>query len=281
MMTVVIEVVFFIGITTLLFILLKKILFKKNQNNLIIKSSTITQQQWDDAYHLLPLLHGLSEEENKILKDLCILFIHDKSFEGAQGFEITPNVLLIISLQACLPILNLGLDCYDNFSTIIVYPAGFKTNRKVTDENGVVDVDRTHMLGESWLSGPIILSWYDTETAGKIDGSNLVIHEFAHKLDMQNGVANGFPPLHNGLKLNDWVREFSKAFEYFERKCNGNNLHGINCYAATSPAEFFSVFSEVFFERPDRIIKHFPEIHTLLELYYRQTPISRLSKKDA
>lgn len=276
-MIVFIEVLLFIGAATLLFTLLKKVLFKNNQNAHIIKSSTITQQQWDEAYRSLPLLKGLSSEENQTLKDLCILFIYDKIFEGAQDFEITPKVLLTISLQACLPILNLGLNCYKNFSTIIVYPAGFKTNRKVTDENGIVDYDRTHLLGESWLSGPIILSWYDTETAGKIDGSNLVIHEFAHKLDMQNGVANGFPPLHNGMKLNDWVREFSKTFEYFEHKCTGNDLHGIDCYAATSPAEFFSVFSEVFFERPHRIKKHFPEIHTLLELYYRQTPISRLS----
>ena len=275
-MIVFIEMLLFIGVVTLLFTLIKKVLFKNNQNAHIIKNSTITQQQWDEAYRSLPLLNGLSEEESKSLKELCILFIHDKTFEGAQGFEITPKVLLVISLQACLPILKLGLDCYKNFSTIIVYPAGFKTNRKVTDENGIVDYDRKHLLGESWLSGPIILSWYDSETAGKIDGSNLVIHEFSHKLDMQNGVANGFPPLHRGLKLNDWVREFSKAFEYFERKCTGNNLHGIDCYAATSPAEFFSVLSEVFFERPDRIRKHFPEIHTLLELYYRQTPISRL-----
>lgn len=276
-MIVFVEILLFIGVVTLLFTLIKKVLFKNNQNARIIKNSTITQQQWDEAYRSLPILKGLSAEENKSLKELCILFIHDKTFEGAQGFEITPKVLLIISLQACLPILKLGLDCYKTFSTIIVYPAGFKTNRKVTDENGIVDYDRTHLLGESWLSGPIILSWYDTETAGKIDGSNLVIHEFAHKLDMQNGVANGFPPLHSGLKLNDWVREFTKAFEYFERKCTGNDLHGIDCYSATSPAEFFSVFSEVFFERPDRIKKHFPEIHTLLELYYRQTPISRLS----
>ena len=274
---IVVEVLFFIGAIILIFILIKQLLFKTNINSRIIKNSTITQAQWDDAYQSLPLLKGLSTEEDKMLKELCILFMHNKTFEAAQGFEITPRVLLVISLQACLPILKLGLSCYDNFSTIIVYQSGFKTNRKVMDENGIVDHDRTHLLGESWLHGPVILSWIDSENGGKIDGSNLVIHEFAHKLDMQNGVANGFPPLHSDLKLNDWVREFSKSFEYFERKCNGNNLHGIDCYAATSPAEFFSVFSEVFFERPDRIEKYFPEIHALLEAYYLQKPINRLS----
>ena len=273
-MIVFIEMIFIIVIIVFLYIFFKNIL----SNDRIIKNSKITEEQWDDAYHSLPLLNGLSEKENKSLKELCVLFMHNKTFEGAQGFEITPKVLLIISLQACLPILKLGLDCYNNFSTIIVYPSGFKTNRKVTDENGIVDYDRTHLLGEAWLGGPIILSWSDSETAGEIDGSNLIIHEFAHKLDMQNGVANGFPPLHKGLKLNDWVREFSKAFDYFERKCNGHHLHGIDCYAATSPTEFFSVFSEVFFERPSKIKKYFPEVHNLLELYYRQTPITRLKR---
>jgi len=276
-MNVFIEIIFIVVILVLLKMFLRNVIFKKSRNDRIIKNSTITQQQWDEAYLSLPLLNGLSAEENKNLKELCVLFIHNKTFEGALGFEITSKVLLIISLQACLLILKLGLNCYRNFSTIIVYPAGFKTNRKVMDENGIVDHDRTHLLGESWLHGPVILSWEDSEEAGKIDGSNLVIHEFAHKLDMQNGVANGFPPLHKNMNLNDWVNTFSKAFEYFERKCTGNSLYGIDCYAATSPAEFFSVFSEVFFERPDRIKKHFPEVHVLLELYYLQTPINRLS----
>ena len=276
-MMVFIEIIFIIVIIALLNMFFINVIFKNRRNDRVIKSSTITQQQWDEAYLSLPLLNGLSVEENKNLKELSILFMHNKTFEGAQGFAITPKVLLTISLQACLPILNLGLDCYKSFSTIIVYPSGFKTNRKVMGENGVVDYDRTHLLGESWLQGPVILSWSDSETAGEIDGSNLVIHEFVHKLDMQNGVANGFPPLHKNMRLNDWVSTFTKAFEYFERKCTGNNFHGIDCYAATSPAEFFSVFSEVFFERPDRIEKYFPEVHILLELYYLQTPIHRLS----
>lgn len=276
-MIVVIKILIFIVIALLLYTLFKNVFFKNRQNSHILENSTISQEQWDEAYSALPLLKGLTGKENKSLKELSILFIHDKTFEGAQGFEISLNVLLVISLQACLPILKLGLDCYKNFSTIIVYPAGFRTNRKVTDANGIVDYDRDPMLGEAWLSGPIILSWSDSKKSGQIDGSNLVIHEFAHKLDMQNGAANGFPPLHRNMKRKDWVHVFSKAFEHFERKCTGHDFHGIDCYAATSPAEFFSVFSEVFFERPDKIKKYFPEVYDLLELYYRQTPISRLN----
>lgn len=275
-----VEAIFIVIVVVFLYSYLKKVLSKTERDSRIIKKSDITQQQWDEVFNLLPILKGLSDDEVQTLKELSIVFIHNKTFEGAQGFEVTPKVLLVISLQACLPILNIGLGCYKNFSTIIVYPSGFKTNRKVVDENGIVDHDRTHLLGESWLRGPVILSWSDTVKGGEIDGSNLVIHEFAHKLDMQNGVANGFPPLHNDMKIKDWVNEFSKAFEYFKRKCNQNDLYGIDCYAATSPAEFFSVFSEVFFEQPDKINKHFPQVYVLLELYYRQTPISRLSHKN-
>ena len=270
------QILVFSLVVYLLAILSNKYLFKKSRDNDIIKNSKITRTQWDEAYQQLPLLRGLSKEEQQTLEELSILFIHYKNFEGAQGFVITPHVLLVIALQACLPILRLGLSCYDNFSTIIVYPEGFITNRKVMDGNGVVDLDRSHTLGESWLRGPVILSWYDSKYGGIEDGNNLVIHEFAHKLDMQNGVANGFPPLHDGVNSSDWVREFSKAYNYFKDNCKGEQLHGFNCYGASNPAEFFSVFSEMFFEKPGKVRKHFPEVHNLLELYYRQTPITRL-----
>lgn len=209
-MIVIFELIFFVFVVSMLVMFAKRFLFKNWFDNDIIKNSPITQPDWDEAYRHLPILKGLSSEEKKRLEEFSILFMHQKVFEGAQGFEVTPHMLLVISLQACLPILNLGLDCYKNFSTIIVYPAGFKTNRKETDENGIVDHDRTHTLGESWLRGPVILSWDDSKAGGMIDGSNLVIHEFAHKLDMQNGVANGFPPMHKGVNRSNWVKGFTK-----------------------------------------------------------------------
>lgn len=277
-MIVLLEILLFILGLYLLAKFSNAFLFKESRTRNIIKNSKITREQWDEAYHQLSFLRGLNVEEKQSLEELCLLFMHHKVFEGAKGFQITPYVMLVISLQACLPILRLGLSCYDNFSTIIVYPYDFITNRQEMDENGVVDHDRTHTLGEAWLRGPVILSWPSSEEGGIEDGSNLVIHEFTHKLDMQNGVANGFPPLHDGVESSDWVREFSKAYDYFQDRCNGDQLHGFDCYAASNPAEFFSVFSEMFFEKPDKVRKYFPEVHNLLELYYRQTPISRLNK---
>lgn len=278
-MIVIFELIFFIVSVTLIVMLAKRFVFKDWFDESIIKKSTITRQQWDRAYGDLPLLNGLSDHEKKKLEELSILFIDKKSFEAAQGFELTPHMILVISLQACLPILNLGLDCYKQFSSIIVYPAGFKTNRQETDENGIVDYDRAHKLGESWLHGPVILSWYDAKAGGVIDGSNVVIHEFAHKLDMQNGAANGFPPLHKGVKQSEWVKGFTEAYDEFVHHCSrhGHDFHGIDCYGATEPAEFFSVFSEMFFEKPGVIHKHFPKVYDLLAAYYQQSPIQRLS----
>jgi len=245
-------------------------------NRRIINNSCMTPHDWDEAFSYLPLLKGFSAPDIQKLKELAVLFMHHKSFEGAKGFIVTPVMQRIISLQACLPILHLGIESYKNFVTIILYPSGFITSRSVIDENGVVDNDRVHATGEAWVRGPLILAWDDAESAGEIDGENLVIHEFAHKLDMQNGAANGFPPLHSNIRVSDWVEAFTKGYEHFERKCNADTLYGINCYGATSPAEFFAVFSEVFFERPAVLKKHYSDIHDLLELYYRQTPITRL-----
>jgi Mlc titration factor MtfA (ptsG expression regulator) len=185
---------------------------------------------------------------------------------------------LIVALQACLPILKLGLDCYRNWYTIVLYPAGFATQRVVIDENGVEHIQRERLSGEAWQQGPVILSWDDALEGGVIDGHNLVIHEFAHKLDMQNGVANGFPPLHKDMARDAWVRAFSAGFEDFQNRCEQGQYIGIDYYAATSAAEFFAVLSEVFFERPEVIYKHYPEIYTCMKQYYRQDTLWRLGK---
>lgn len=244
----------------------------------VIKRSTITATQWDKAYASLPLLYGLTDVEKNRLQELAILFLHQKTFEGAQGLVLTLPMTLIIALQACLPILKLGLGGYSGWVSVIVYPFGFAPKRIVTDEYGVEHHVQSNLSGEAWQRGPVVLSWADTEFAGMIDGSNLVIHEFAHKLDMQNGVANGFPPLHSDMSSAKWVESFSLAFDDFQQKCNKGMAIGIDCYAASSPAEFFAVLSEVFFERPEVIQKYYAAVYEQLIQYYRQDPSTRLKR---
>lgn len=245
-------------------------------NRRIIKKSTITSKEWELALASLPILDGLSATELSDLKNLVILFMHYKVFEGAHDLKISRHMTLIIALQACLPILNLGLACYDNWVSIIVYPTGFAPERTVTDEFGVVHKVKMNLSGEAWQRGPIVLAWDDAKTAGIIDGNNLVVHEFSHKLDMQNGVANGFPPLHADMHIKQWVDAFTLGFKDFQNKCKSAHLYGIDCYAATSPAEFFAVLSEVFFERPSILKKRYTDIFELLKKYYKQDPLTRL-----
>ena len=246
-------------------------------NNRIIKRSMVTQAEWDGAFSSLPLTVGYTIEEKHTLKNLAILFLHRKAFEGADGLVVTQAMTLIIALQACIPILKMRIDVYDGWVSIIVYPAGFSPQREVVDEFGVRHTVRSNLAGEAWLRGPVVLAWDETEHAGVIDGHNLVIHEFAHKLDMQTGSANGFPPLHSDMSSTTWFDVFTRDFEDFQHYCKRSKHIDIDCYGATSPAEFFAVLSEVFFERPDVIKKHYADVYTQLTLYYRQNPLSRLS----
>jgi Mlc titration factor MtfA (ptsG expression regulator) len=164
----------------------------------------------------LPLLRGLSSDQMQRLQELVILFCHHKVFEGAHELVITQTMKLTIAVQACLPILKLSLDCYDGWVSVIIYPRGFAPKRVVRDEYGVAHTVQSSLAGEAWQRGPVVLAWDETEHAGIIDGHNLVIHAFAHKLDMQNGEANGFPPLHPGMNGVAWTQTFSARFEDFQ-----------------------------------------------------------------
>ncbi len=245
-------------------------------NNRIIKRSPVTELEWDGAFASLPLLVGYTVDEKRTLQNLAILFLHRKVFEGAHGLDISEAMKLIIALQACIPILKMDIDAYDGWVSVIVYPTGFSPSREVTDEFGVRHIMRSNLAGEAWQRGPVVLAWNETAHAGVIDGHNLVIHEFAHKLDMQTGNANGFPPLPSDMSSTIWFDVFTQSFEDFQHKCKRGRHSDIDCYAATSPAEFFAVLSEVFFERPDVIQKHYANVYTQLKLYYRQDPLSRL-----
>jgi len=245
-------------------------------NQRIIDQSTITSEQWGEVFAALPLLRGLSSDEMQRLKNLSILFCHDKIFEGARAFKVSQRMKLTIAVQACLPILELGLNWYDNWTVVLVYPSGFTPKRVIRDEYGVEHYVQSSLGGEAWQRGPVVLAWDEVEAAGIVDGRNMVIHEFSHKLDMQNGQANCFPPLHSDMDSIAWTKVFSVGFEDFQQQCSSGKNIGIDCYGASSPAEFFAVLSEVFFERPEIIHQHYAAVYEQLKQYYRQDPLARL-----
>jgi Mlc titration factor MtfA (ptsG expression regulator) len=242
----------------------------------IVSLSTIDELQWSRALGQLPILSGLSAAELAELKRLVILFLHHKSLEGAHGLVVTREMSLIIALQACLPILHLGLDWYDGWVSIIVYPAQFVPDRVYVDEYGIEHSGKSVLSGESWHKGPLVLSWEDSEHSGAVDGYNVVIHEFAHKLDVLNGRANGFPPLHKDMSAAQWTQVMERAFKDFLQRIESGATVPIDAYAGTSPAEFFAVLSEVFFERPRILHGVYPQVYDQFRFFYRQDPLARL-----
>jgi len=239
----------------------------------IIKRSKVSDAHWKHAFSSLPLLQRLSHTDRQRLRELAILFLHQKKFSGAHGLEVTQEMALSIALQACLPILRLGIDWYRGWVTIIVYPGGFVPERVVIDEYGLEHRVQVPLSGEAWERGPVVLSWEDSKVGGSLDGSNVVIHEFVHKLDMLNGKADGFPPLHEDMDSAHWTEVFTDAYSDFQRKVESGEITDINYYAASKPAEFVAVLSEVFFEQPDVIHREYPEVYEKFQAFFRQDPL--------
>jgi Mlc titration factor MtfA (ptsG expression regulator) len=201
---------------------------------------------------------------------MASLFLYEKSVEPAHGFSITDAMQTRIACEAAIPVLNLGLDYYRLWYSVIVYPQAFIARDVYVDDAGVLHIQDSTRMGEAWSRGPVIISWQDV--LSHPEGSNVIIHEMAHKLDMLDGVANGRPPMQPGMDQIQWTAAFSKAFAEHTANVDEGKLIAIDAYAATSPAEFFAVASEVFFETPRVLQTVWPEVYTQLVLYYRQQP---------
>lgn len=241
----------------------------------VLQRNALPEAVWRMEVAALPLLRGLADEELVRLRELAILFLHEKEVVAADGYSMDEAMRLKIAAQACLPILNLGLDYYAGWVSVIVYPDEFVPEYEYTDEAGVVHLMRDPMIGESWEHGPVILSGADVERSGECDGVNVVIHEFAHKLDMLNGVPDGFPPLHRGMDREAWAQAFTSAYDDFCTRTRTGSAMPIDPYAAESPGEFFAVVSEAFFVIPHVLRREYPEVYRQLAAFYRQDPAIR------
>jgi Mlc titration factor MtfA (ptsG expression regulator) len=236
--------------------------------------------EWQKAVSLtlaLPLFFGLSEMEKTTLLGLADQLLSDKTLTPVSGAALDISMRSSIALQAVLPIMNLGYSAYSGWREIILYPAEFMPDREVTDDFGVVHRVRHPLSGEAWEGGPLVLSLDDVAASGHCQGYNVVIHEFAHKLDMRNGAVDGLPALHSGMSVETWAAVFSAAYADFCQRVDADEDSEIDPYAADSPAEFFAVLSEYFFEAPDILFEHYPAVYEQMRLYYRQDPLSRLA----
>lgn len=242
----------------------------------VLKNESLPDDLWQQAVARLRFLRGLTSSEVKRLRECVTLFLHAKQISGAHGLVVTGEIRVTIAAQACILILNLDLDYYDGWVEIIVYPGEFVRDYEYMDEDGVAHHAREPASGESWLGGPVIVSWEDAAAVEPDEGYNVVIHEFAHKLDMLNGDANGFPPLHADMSREAWSKAFSSAYADFCVRVDADEATALDSYAAENPAEFFAVMSEAFFQTPRVVKSHYPAVYEQLALFYRQDPARRL-----
>ena len=236
----------------------------------ILARTRLEPALWQRVIAALPFLRGLSTEELARLRDLAILFLAEKEMHGAQGLALSDEVRLSIAVQACVPVLNLGLDWYEGWVGVIVYPGEFRVRKEEMDEHGVVHTIDEGLSGEAWPGGPVVLSWQD---AGMSEaGYNVVIHEFAHKLHMLHGDDEGFPVPAPDMDAAAWAGTLERAYARFCAEVDSGGPTIIDEYAAEHPAEFFAVMSETFFTNSAILARDYPELYAQLAQYYRQDP---------
>ncbi|MCL2310511.1 MAG: zinc-dependent peptidase [Proteobacteria bacterium] len=260
----------------------------------------IPEALWQEALAALPFLDDWPDSELEALRVASVLFLCDKHIIGARGFAVTPFQRVVVAVQACIPVLKLGLEWYDDFKTVVLCSDEFITNAEWEDEDGVVHRDDAPLMGEAMPGGPVVLSWPDALDANRErdsdemddetlldvleDGSeealedemlpvNVVIHEFVHKLDMKNGEANGCPPLPPELSATRWRQVMGHAYEDFCRRVDAGEDLGIDPYATEHPAEFFAVLSETFFVAPMHLREAYPDVYECFRLFYRWDPV--------
>jgi MtfA peptidase len=223
----------------------------------------------------MPLLRRLPADLQLQLKRHMQVFLAEKPFIGCNGLEVTEEMRVLVAAQACLLILNRPSDYFPNLRQVLLYPSAYWVDRREGGAGGVQHERREARSGESWVQGQVILSWPDVlaGAADPVDGQNLVIHEFAHQLDQERGRATGAPYLGERARYARWAAVMNAEYRRLREQLARSEPTLLSPYAATEPAEFFAVASEVFFEQPLAMAQHHAALYGELARYYRVNPI--------
>ena len=232
---------------------------------------------WQLTLHRLPFLARLDGQEQAQLRRLCSLFLDQKEFTGAGGLVVNDEMALAVAVQACLPVLKLGLAPYAGFVGIVLHRDEVVARRRWEDDAGVVHEYDEALTGEAMSGGPVTLAWADVRDAadGADSGYNVVIHEFAHVIDMADGVADGIPPLPNRAARQHWAEVLKQSFTAFCTEVDAGVETELDPYGAEAPEEFFAVSVEAFFVSPARFKQEWPQMYELLASYFMQDPAAR------
>ena len=201
------------------------------------------------------------------------VFLAEKEFIGCGGQEITDEVRYIVAGTACVLLLNREPHYFPGFTSILIYPDTYEGG--TVRHDGMVQVhERTARAGESWHRGPVVLSWGDVVrgVADPDDGFNVVLHEFAHKLDEQRDGTDGMPELHHADHFDEWVKVLTREYGALRARVARGTNRVLDEYALTSPPEFFAVATESFFEKPQAMKKRLPDLYKQLQRFYQVDP---------
>lgn len=248
---------------------------RQRREDAAVARKAIPDPLWRRTLKRFPFLPRAGTADEADLRRLTSLFLDRKEFTGAHGLVVTDDMAVAIAAQACLPVLRLGLERYDGFVGIVVHPGQAVVRREFADDDGIVHAYDEVLSGEAVTGGPVMLSWRDVRSAGAkaSQGYNVVIHEFAHVLDMADGVADGVPLLPRNMPRAEWEATLHQEFEAFARRVEAEEPTALDPYAAHAPEEFFAVASEAFFVAPEGLQAEHPGFYRLLAQFYQQDPV--------
>ena len=224
----------------------------------------------------VPFVGAMPVDLQLQLKKRIQVFLATKPFIGCAGLEVDDEMRVTIAAQACLLTLNRRGEPFPNLRQVLVYPGAFLVERLHADGSGVLQDRRLALAGESWTLGQVVLSWEDALEGARspADGRNVVIHEFAHQLDQENGRANGAPPMPGRARRARWAQVLGVEFAALQRDLEAGRPTLLSAYGAGDPAEFFAVASEAFFEQAGPLAAAHPALYRVLADFYRVDPLS-------
>jgi hypothetical protein len=240
----------------------------------IVQRRAIAHDLWLHTLASLPFLGRWSVADLQALRRLTSLFLDAKEFSGAGGLVVTDEIAVCIAVQACLPVLRLGLQPYRGLVGIVVHPGEVVARREVTDDDGIVHHYQEVLAGEAMEGGPLMLSWTDVHAAGQSAewAYNVVIHEFAHVIDLADGLADGVPPLPSTAARQQWLAVLQAEYAAFCARVNRGCETVLDPYGAEAIDEFFAVAVEAFFVASQAMRAEQPDLHALFVQYFGQDP---------
>jgi MtfA peptidase len=231
--------------------------------------------------HSLPQYLRLSPSERKHLQGHIQVFVAEKQFIGCNGLQITEEIKLNIAAVACLLLLNERGKYFPKLRSILVYPTAYWVDSTVSVGNGVIEEKREARLGESWSRDQVVLAWEQVQQDLNAweDGRNVVLHEFAHQLDQEDGKAEGVPILNNNSDYDRWAQVMAEEYQQLCKNVERGVKTVMDSYGATNPAEFFAVATETFFEKPSLLQQKHPDLYEQLYRYYQLDPVKWVQAK--